>query len=603
MIKSGIAQDDIKYIPSLITYFDRKIGLPVVYDGKSVNLNWDVVKKYLITYLGYDNDELNAIPALTSKLKTAEPSKNPLFESYALTLRKMPDDALYKEYLKNIKDFGNNKKKGRKVTQTEADYIEARKSWTDVVSETYIANQKYTRDHDVKGQVIQRLKGLGLGAINPEQLYEACIAYIRNHSVITITFDPKYLGNGLTDYQPLNVWERGITWHGNGYLSFRDQVEKGILKFLPDKLKNIIFSNKHARPRYGALLLLDRNTSPRATKNYGNSFIVLKDVAKLNTTFSPGNSYKHKDTKGADYKICTIHNLEFLLWQCPANTLRAIIAGVQTGTLQSPGYDQNYFDENNGGYLVAMIPSINIFDPNLVERIHIDSNSYQLSQEDIKAIQGLGINITNTSAIPYTKININTPPNAEFDKAIEQDDAEKVIELLNKHPSLAENPHSIYLAAKYGSIKVIKLLLKGKELPEIMEAIRQAINKEIYYFNQWSWSWTALHKIVRYTPAIFPKLLELAKESPEFIPAIAQVMTMEPLTWNNENNYLMHNTALGEMARLAPDCLPKLLELAKESPEIIKVIVKAMTIQPVYVPTVLNQIAMGVTGLPLPTNN
>ena len=47
---------------------------------------------------------------------------------------------------------------------SEAEAVEARKIWSDVVSETYVATQAYSKEHDVKGKVIERLGALGIAA-------------------------------------------------------------------------------------------------------------------------------------------------------------------------------------------------------------------------------------------------------------------------------------------------------------------------------------------------------------------------------------------------------------------------------------------------------
>jgi Ankyrin repeat len=327
------------------------------------------------------------------------------FENYALTLHKLPTEDLYINYLKDLTILNSKQNANNHVTQTEVDYVRTRKLWSDVVSETYLKNQQYSQDHDIKGRVISRLKAMGVR--HPIKTYQDCMAYIRRHSVITLSFNAAFLKKGLIDFQPLNMWQVANNQPA-ACIASRDYVEKGLFNFLGDELKNALFDNKSARPRYSALWLLDEKMIAPRVSSYGHSFLVLKDIVKLNSIFCPGDSFNCRFDNKEMYTVSTFHHLEFLLWQCPPPTLQAIVNRVRGNGLEASNYDPETVwsgkSGSKGGYFEAMIPAFNIFDPNFVEHIHIHRGSYVLSQEDVNAIQCRGITVSNANKSPYIEL-------------------------------------------------------------------------------------------------------------------------------------------------------------------------------------------------------
>jgi hypothetical protein len=188
----------------------------------------------------------------------SEIRKKSSFECFVLTTRKVPTNDVYLQFLKELRaqkyktiDIKAKETKEteeecivteteeeRIITETETKYVKTRMAWTNVVSETYFANQKNSLEQDIKGKVIERLKEIG--AKHPEQLYESCIAYIQEHSVITITFKPGFLKNGLTDFQPLNMWEKDNRKNSR-YTKYRDRTEKGMFTFLSKGGERLFF--------------------------------------------------------------------------------------------------------------------------------------------------------------------------------------------------------------------------------------------------------------------------------------------------------------------------------------------------------------------------
>lgn len=224
------------------------------------------------------------------------------YDNYLLSLRKIPNDALYEKYLLELREMLHVQ--GR-VTISQATQVEARRIWTDVVSETYTDNESYSLKHNVRSQVIQRLKEIG--ALNPEALYEDCIDFIREETVLTVTFNPSFLSQGLTDYQLLNLYERSSLLKGSCYLNIRNNCEVALAASLSKPLRDRFVESIHARPRYGALKFIDKSILP--TDGYGSSFVVLKDVVKFNTLYVPGDSLNYYVQNNRNYQLCTIHHL------------------------------------------------------------------------------------------------------------------------------------------------------------------------------------------------------------------------------------------------------------------------------------------------------
>lgn len=387
----------------------------------------------------------------------AELKEKQTYESYVRTLRKVPSNKLYLSYLKDLQKLSN---KPGIVTPSEAEQIKARKIWSDVVSETHTYNEQFIKNNPIEKAVIDRLRALG--ADNPEQLYKDCITYIRDHSTITVSFKAEFLrDDGLVDFQCLNIWEKNNRKNRSDYPTYRENGETEMFSFLTDRLKKDFIKNKYARPRYGALVLMDHKTNPENVPGYGNSFLVLKDVVKLNTLLCPSDSlnyYVNATDLKKTYQVCTIHDLGLLLWQCPDETLKGIISRLQKAEI-SHNQKKSFGLFGLGGYIEAMLPAVNIFDPNLVEHIHIDPSSYKMSEEEIEAIQKLGISISNGQALPYEE------QKKALWNAIKKDDPVVVRSLLQIYPSLAKTSDEqgrliIHHAAKYGSVKVLNTLVR-----------------------------------------------------------------------------------------------------------------------------------------------
>lgn len=312
----------------------------------------------------------------------------PTYTEYMLTLRKVPSEkSTYDEYLLAMKEMLDS---GDKITKAEKTYVESRQIWTDVVAQTNEKNAQDSMNNQVKEQAINRIRRLGHQ--NAEVLCNKILDYIQENARLTVSFGGFNFNKTLSSFQLLNLFERDPDLKGASYRQSRDQTETYLFSFLSTKLKNNFTSNKHARPHYGAIKFDNKSMSQtKVTSRYGQSFFVLKDIAKLNALFVPMDSMDLSMKKGM---VCTYQHLEFLLLHCTEPTLKSLInrATGQAG-------DGDYFE--GGGYFEIMLPPVNILDSNLIEVICLDSNTHLLTADERGVFDKLGISVINTSAPQY----------------------------------------------------------------------------------------------------------------------------------------------------------------------------------------------------------
>ena len=384
--------------------------------------------------------------------KLTEKARNKLtYEDYCITLRKAPNNELYRQYLRELLTITMMDLQGYPASAKEQ--VLSRKIWSDIVSETYQYNQETLESNDIKASVIDRLKKLNIK--DPEKIYELCIEYIVNHSVVTLTFKPGFLRKGLNDFQPLNMWEKDNR-NRSEYTWKRERTEADAFNYLSDPTKEAFLANMHARPRYAALLLLDSNNI-HSTLCYGNSFILLKDVILNNSVVFPGDSLNHKMRDYHDYQPCTIQNLEFLLWQCPEKTLEAIATRVQTGHFPD-SYTQNIYSDKNGGYIEVLAPAFNFFDKDLVQHIYID-RSFSLDKKDMGAINDLGISISNQDKSQFASLT------EQAIRYIVDNEIDELESLLKKCPPILKTFTDkglslVHVAAQHGRVEALELFGK-----------------------------------------------------------------------------------------------------------------------------------------------
>lgn len=315
----------------------------------------------------------------------------PSYEAFWRTLRKVPNEALRVRYLKELKTLLTLPTlKFPLLTESENKYIESRKLWSDVVSATDQLNESYKMQVDVKTKLYERLGNLGYQT--PSVLLEKCLKHLQDHSALVVTFNASMLKKGLSDFQLLNMFEKGIShddWYAD-YQRHRTLTEEGLFSRLDSHTSIALQQNPLAKPRYGALILLDASSSITPC-TYGKSFLVLKNIVKYNSLFLAKDSLNYLVDIYGDNPTrksltpATFHHLEILLLECGDKKLKSIIDWVITGAVPKDYSHQNphYRGIEEHGYIEVLLPSVNILDASLVERIHIDQTELAMSPEDL----------------------------------------------------------------------------------------------------------------------------------------------------------------------------------------------------------------------------
>lgn len=363
------------------------------------------------------------------------------FSSYAIARAKVPTYKLLEHYLK----IKNNPEQMQRELDDEKENVRGRMTWGHILTETNRLNLIHIKEAEAKAT--ERLEKLGADS----DALESCKTLLYNHGVATFTFNASKAFKNFDTYQMLNMWEINKNYHQT-YKKNRIKTEKDLFQDLSNETIDIAkeMENIHSLPRYGALLILDRNTYIDSTPFYGKSFVVFKDIAKFNMLFAPGDTLNNSFLN-PPYHLCTVHHQEYLLAQASTRLLSALLERNRTGTIKS-SYNQSR------SYIEWLGPSMNLLDPNLVEHIHIDVGEYTLNPNIISALKERGLSVTNTSNSPYRNFS------KLFIQAIKDDKGIKVAEMLRSYPSLAkitdENGNTVlHIAISNHSNKALKQLL------------------------------------------------------------------------------------------------------------------------------------------------
>lgn len=390
-----------------------------------------------------------------TKLKSKPQSSVSSYTEYFLAMNKVPNDQLYKQYQQDVKKHLLNPN-GYLVTEREQAYINARRNFNDIVSATNQYNKDYAEKNKIKDKIFKRLKKFNITK-NVDLVYQDCINFLLNNTVMTVTFRTKFFKDGLTDFQPLNMWEI-LDQHPEAAYddqNERTQTEKDLFKHLPDHLKQT-FTNIHTRVHYGCVYLLDRNTPiDKLNSFYGDGFGVLKPIAEQNVLKLARDSLIHHKSYGDKLIPSTNFHPEFLLLQCTDKLFEAIVTRVVTGIFPS------WFDQSKGFdmYFEWVGPGFNSFNKNIFEHLHIESSALTVSGDIIKKLNKEGINFTNSLESPYQALN------KTFMEAIESNQGDTVVKMLAEHPSLARLSNgfgysTIHIAIQKNNLVALEALLK-----------------------------------------------------------------------------------------------------------------------------------------------
>lgn len=351
--------------------------------------------------------------------ETAELRQRHSFESYCINLRYAPNDTHYEAYLLELRDMlGSpllNQKQVQLITPEEVEAIHARKIWTEVVSETYAMNERIIIHQDIKSKILENIKNKGYQ--DPETVYVDCLRYLADASVITVTFNAHFLsmqGGSLNQFELLNYYQSHNLFASREYEARRDKAEKAIFDFCSQDLKQSFTNNELARPRYGAIRFIDEEMG--AELAYGSSFLVLKNVVKLNAILSPQdslNAFLDKNNPRI-LTMATFHHPELILYQLNDRQFNALLSHVRGQALSNNSLN------SSGIYIEVMLPPINLMDPNLIEHIYFAKEEHVPTKEEIKTLEERGIHYTVMSKPTYRVEN----KHLELNKLIENHDLE-----------------------------------------------------------------------------------------------------------------------------------------------------------------------------------
>lgn len=376
---------------------------------------------------------------------------------FSKTLRKVPSDYHRLIFSRTLAERGM---KG--PAEIERGQVLARKLWSDVIATTYEYNNQVTQDKSFRDLNIERVKAFF--PKNPEIHYDALVDFITNQSVITVTFDKDKMIEEVTDTQLLNMWERDIRTN-NEYRKQRDWAESQIFSYLPQPLREVFQENYFARPRYGALRFMDSKHPLDATREYGRSFITIKDLVKQGALFLPCNPFNSLQM-GVKHTPCTFQHVDMLINQFSKEQLFYYLNRVNNSRFYRD-FNQDSWQPQTGGYPVVLLPAIPILDINQVESIFLKK---ERSEQDHAAIRQL---VTSQSehvpSVFYQEASPYYDLGDELFDYILKDDVASVISLISRYPSLSKMndlaSHSpIHLAAKRGKIETLKYLANIPEL-------------------------------------------------------------------------------------------------------------------------------------------
>lgn len=135
------------------------------------------------------------------------------FKKYASDLNATPSRALYRCYLNEAKFADEN---NQLFSYRQAKMKNSLDIWKKIVAETDAKNQR--KNASVKNMVIAGIKGCGYKE-NAEKLYDDCMTYLTEHTLVTSTFNTDFLKDELKYYRLMNVFE--LDKHRSTINSFR----------------------------------------------------------------------------------------------------------------------------------------------------------------------------------------------------------------------------------------------------------------------------------------------------------------------------------------------------------------------------------------------
>lgn len=437
-------------------------------------------RKEFFSLLPIKNERINA--ALTHRLQEITAEKERALNiidpnhmvHYQADTRQLPDTAEF--YLNYLLDTFDSKYKIVKTKMKDGTFkeaihfnsaqkhINARRMWGDVISKAHSHNKRYLSQNKVLPSLYKRLENLGIHPKECPQVLRTCIHFLQQKTSLVVTFR-NHVPSTLKSYQLLNIYEaKNPRGRDSSYLNKRSDTEMELFRAIAS---SEFCKNDLAMPRYGALVALSPEKYPAAITNYGDSFVVLKDILKFNALFLPQDSM----VGFLPPQPATYLNLEILLLQCNDERFDVLVKWATTGHLPD-FFHQQYSNNCSYGYMEVLLPPVDLLNPDFVECYYFANEQ---SPDIIDLLKKNNINVHIKTSDPYKNCQI------ELENAIKADDADKLAMIVTKYPTAIkrDNYYNFILlesALKHASKNILNYLLK-KEIAE------PTFNK--YYIFSW----------------------------------------------------------------------------------------------------------------------
>ena len=472
----------------LLVWKILKIDLPVlIFDDKGKHLypEKEQAQDILIAFsrgISYAFD-------IHDKIKNGEHPTNSIFTKY---IEMFVD---YCEYVKKIRllnsdetlarffDYHETKTQEEKssavtdLTRTD-DYTNAvsgRKLWGEIVSNTYDYEVAHPKDNSY---VLEKLDAAEIKG-DLEKIYQQMCTYLQQNTKIVLAFKAQeVMQNMPVSLAYLNLSEINalkLQQDRERHQYDRSEVENITFSYLKD-MRAHFNKTMQARPRYAYFTFIDETNYPKPlTNNFGLSYFILRDVMKFNSLFVPENVINNFKARSTPIRPCTYFHFDVLLSQA-SETLLLGVAHAVTGQL--PHYQ---IRENAKFEMQAYIPSIELFNQDVVERLYVSPDEYKMSEAEIAFLNEHGIKATNVGTHAYAQEEM------QIEAAALADDVETIQRIMRQHPFLRQ---SFAQALEKGNVALYHYLLKhdpeAKPLPWQALWERVPIDKLELFHPEWT---------------------------------------------------------------------------------------------------------------------
>lgn len=330
----------------------------------------------------------------------------------------------------------------------------ASRVWNKVVAETKHINKKEIESPKVKQNLIKKVMTLMncKTPVEAERLLEFTIQMMQRHSSIMVNFPTTFLNDHDFQKHRLKTAFEGFNPRGEYYLNRRKNREDELVAHTKDITKLDLSRNEYARPRYGQLLLFGNDQVPQKHEWYGDSYMILDEKLKLESTFTLGDTYIDKNLR-----LSTIGYLELMLLDANKIDFKDIFRWAINGAV--PRFYTG--DKNYKSYVEAQMPVIDILNSKYVKNIHVNSDSKKLDKEVLDEFENLGIAIDNNNLESIYKIR-NSFFDLIKDKNVNPEEVKRLIERYPYLPKLRDkdNITTLEMAAKSGNVEILNILVK-----------------------------------------------------------------------------------------------------------------------------------------------